>query len=64
MQKVRCPKCGTPSGTPHAGKDCWYCFRCQMAFESGDDGLTGYGDPARIVQRQERLRKVNTRTRR
>lgn len=64
MASVRCPKCGTPSKTPHQGKNQWYCHKCKMAFESGDDGLTPYGNPARIVQRQERLRKMNTKPRR
>ena len=52
-----CPMCGNARHVRANGDHLWYCTLHDMLFDdSGDDGTIGYGDPARIVERNERQR--------
>lgn len=51
MKDLRCPKCGRP--TIDRGQGLGYCHSCGLEFDSEDDGVVTYGDPARIVANLE-----------
>lgn len=51
----KCPRCGTNKHARPNGHRMFYCTKCAGLYDdSGDDGTTGYGDPARIASRNER----------
>ena len=50
----KCPMCGNAQHVRANGERLWYCTLHEMLFDdSGDDGFTTYGDPARIAVRNE-----------
>lgn len=64
MSAPRCPRCGKKTATPSAENNhAFYCHHCKQVFEAIDDGTIGYGDPARIVERDERQRLQRQRDR-
>ncbi len=54
-QIPKCPRCGTNKHARPNGHRMFLCTRCDGLFDdSPDDGTVTYGDPARIVERNER----------
>jgi ribosomal protein L37AE/L43A len=64
MSAPKCPKCKTAKHARPNGHRLFYCAMCDMLYDdSGDDGTITYGDPARIVERNERITAAQKRER-
>ncbi|MFA5056545.1 MAG: hypothetical protein WC485_00395 [Opitutaceae bacterium] len=53
----KCPWCGHAKHVRMVGHRHYYCGGCRREFDGVDDGITGYGDPARHAERAERREK-------